>query len=252
MSGAGRIFAGTTGYRDAPKRLRARAAARGRHAAIVDPACTGATARGARPAQTSRRGFDVAVAGIQPTIPIECPYVPGDPPSVSRQTRFEGKIVSVVWETVTLPNGKQPEIEIVRHPGGAAAVALDDKGRVCLLRQYRPVFRDWIWELPAGKLDPGEDALATAQRELIEEAGVKAERWRPLGGVYSSPGVFSETVYLYLAEELTAVPSAAEEHELFEVHWLPLEDALARAADGDINDGKTVAGLFRASRRRKT
>lgn len=170
---------------------------------------------------------------------------------MSRQTRFEGKIVSVLWETVTLPNGKQPEIEIVQHPGGAAAVALDARGRVCLLRQYRPVFADWIWELPAGKLDPGEGPLATAQRELIEEAGVKAERWTALGGVFSSPGVFSETVYLYLAEELKEVPSAAEEHELFEVHWVPLDEALTRAADGDINDGKTVAGIFRASGRRQ-
>lgn len=168
---------------------------------------------------------------------------------MSRQIKFEGKIVSVLWETVTLPNGKQPEIETVQHPGGAAAVALDTQNRICLLRQYRPVFRDWIWELPAGKLDPGEGAFATAQRELIEEAGVKAARWTPLGGVYSSPGVFSETVYLYLAEELTEVPSAAEEHELFEVHWVPLQEALGRATDGDINDGKTVAGIFRASRR---
>lgn len=167
---------------------------------------------------------------------------------MSKQIKFEGKIVSVRWETVELPNGKRPEVEIVQHPGGAAAVALDTKGRVCLLRQYRPVFRDWIWELPAGKLDPGEGPLATAQRELIEEAGVRAERWTPLGHVLSSPGVFSETVYLFVAQNLTAVPSALEEHELFEVHWVPLAEALRRAADGDINDGKTVAGIFRASR----
>lgn len=159
---------------------------------------------------------------------------------------YKGLIVSVTVETVTLPNGKQPRVEIVHHPGGAAAVALDSNRRVCLLRQYRPVFRDWIWELPAGKLDPGEGPLATAQRELIEEAGVQAGQWTDLGGIYSSPGVFSEIVYLYLARDLTAVPAATEEHELLEVHWVPFDEALRRAATGEIADGKTVSGLVRA------
>lgn len=145
-----------------------------------------------------------------------------------------------------LPNGKQAPIEIVHHPGGAAVVALDAEQRVCLLRQFRPVFNDWLWELPAGKLDPGEGPLATAQRELIEEAGRKATRWVPLGVILSSPGVFSEVVHLFLAQELSEVPSANEEHELIEVHWVPLAEAVARAADGDINDAKTVTGLFRA------
>lgn len=159
---------------------------------------------------------------------------------------FKGRIVTVTVETVTMPNGKQPEIEIVHHPGGAAAVALDARQRVCVLRQYRPVFRDWIWELPAGKLDPGEPPLATAQRELMEEAGVRAAQWTDLGGIYSSPGVFGEIVYLYLARELSEAPAATEEHELFEIHWIPLEEALRRAAVGEIKDGKTVSGLFRA------
>lgn len=167
---------------------------------------------------------------------------------MDKTVAFQGRIVSVTVETVTLPNGKRPEIEIVHHPGGAAAVALDTQRRVCLLRQYRPVFRDWIWELPAGKLDPGEAPLATAQRELAEEAGVQAAQWTALGRIFSSPGVFAELVYLYLGQDLTAVAAAIEEHELLEVHWLPFEEALQRAASGAIDDGKTVAGLFRASR----
>ena len=170
---------------------------------------------------------------------------------MSKKIVFEGRIVSLLLETAMLPNGKRAEIEIVQHPGGAAAVALDAERRVCLLRQYRPVFRDWLWELPAGKLDPGEAPLATAQRELIEEAGVKAARWIPLGATYSSPGVFSEVVHLFLAQDLAHVPAAAEEHELLEVHWVPLPQALARAATGDINDAKTVAGLFRTVARLK-
>ncbi len=167
------------------------------------------------------------------------------------QVAFKGRIVKVTLDTVTLPNGKRADIEVVHHPGGAAVVALDAQQRVCLLRQYRPVFRDWIWELPAGKLDPGEGPLATAQRELIEEAGVKAARWTPLGGIMSSPGVFGEVVHLYLAQDLTAVPADTEEHELIEVHWVPLAEAIARASDGDVNDAKTLAGLFRVIGRLK-
>lgn len=167
------------------------------------------------------------------------------------QVAFMGRIVKVTLDTVTLPNGKRADIEVVHHPGGAAVAALDAQQRVCLLRQYRPVFSDWIWELPAGKLDPGEGPLATAQRELIEEAGVKAARWTPLGRIMSSPGVFGEVVHLYLAQDLTAVPANTEEHELIEVHWVPLAEAIARASDGDVNDAKTLAGLFRAIGRLK-
>lgn len=167
------------------------------------------------------------------------------------QVVFKGHIVRVTVGPFDLPNGKQAPIEIVHHPGGAAVVALDAQQRVCLLRQFRPVFNDWLWELPAGKLDPGEAPLTTAQRELIEEAGRKAECWLPLGGVLSSPGVFSEIVHLFLAQELSEVPPANEEHELIEVHWLPLAEAVARASDGNINDAKTVIGLFRASARLK-
>lgn len=160
---------------------------------------------------------------------------------------YRGKIIDLCLEKVALPNGALAELEIVHHPGGAAVVALDAEGRVCLLRQFRHAAGGWLWELPAGKLDAGEPPLTTAQRELQEEAGVRAARWETLGKIVSSPGIFTEVVYLFLARDLGDVPAAAEEHEVFEVHWLPFADALARAQSGEITDAKTLAGLFRAA-----
>lgn len=162
---------------------------------------------------------------------------------------YDGKVVSLAVEQVELPNGEQVELEVVRHPGGAAAVAVDAERRVCLLRQYRHAVGGWLWELPAGKLDPGESPDSTARRELAEEAGVAAASWDALGDVVSSPGVFSEVVHLFLARELTATPAQREHGELFEVCWVPLAEALTRALEGEIRDAKTVIGLVRAATR---
>jgi 8-oxo-dGTP pyrophosphatase MutT (NUDIX family) len=164
----------------------------------------------------------------------------------SKTLVYSGKIVELYLETVRLPNGALAQLEIVRHPGGAAVVALDRDNRVCLLHQYRHAVGGWVWELPAGKLDPGEPPFATAQRELAEEAGVHAARWEPLGKIISSPGVFTEVVHLFLARDLSSVPASAEEHEVFELHWVPLEEALAWAVSGELTDAKTLVGLFRA------
>lgn len=159
---------------------------------------------------------------------------------------YRGKIIELDVEQVELPNGRRAELEIVRHPGGAAVVALDGQGRVCLLRQYRHAVGDWLWELPAGKIDAGEGPDVTACRELQEEAGVRAGHWTPLGRIVSSPGVFTEIVYLYLARDLEPVSVACEDHEVFEVHWFPFEAALQWARDGTLLDGKSVIALLRA------
>ena len=162
------------------------------------------------------------------------------------RTVFRGRVITLNVETVRLPNGHVSELEIIHHPGGAAIVAVDAAARVCLLRQYRHAAGGWIWELPAGKLEPQEPPLSTARRELVEEAGCHAQLWRSLGIYVSSPGVFTETVHLYLAEGLDSVKMELEEGELIEVHWVDLQQACRRAVDGDINDGKTVVGLLRA------
>ena len=160
---------------------------------------------------------------------------------------FRGKVINVTHDQVKLPNGAQAELEVVHHPGGAAAVALDAEGRVCLLRQYRHAAGGWIWELPAGKLEPQEPPETTASRELEEEAGRRAQRWHSLGYILSSPGVFDEKIYLYLARDLSEVSINHEEHESIEVHWVPLDSALDRALSGEIMDAKTVIGLLRAA-----
>lgn len=168
--------------------------------------------------------------------------------NVSKPTRkFQGKVIAVDVEAVRLPNGHFCELEIVRHPGGAAIVALDDRQRVCLLRQYRYVADDWLWELPAGKIDPGEDPLQTAQRELLEETGLKATSWSGLGGILSSPGVFQETIHLYLAQGLSVCEPRHEQAEVMEVHWLDLQEAIDWAKTNQIKDAKSIAGLFRVT-----
>jgi len=160
---------------------------------------------------------------------------------------YRGHIIDLDLETIDLPNGERMELEIVRHPGGAAVVALDEHGQICLLRQYRHLAGGYVWELPAGKLDGGEPPATAAARELLEEAGLEARQWDPLGHEISSPGVFAEVVHLFLARGLASRTAAPERHELIEVHWRALDDALAMAARGEIVDAKTIIGLFRAS-----
>jgi ADP-ribose pyrophosphatase len=166
----------------------------------------------------------------------------------NRQAIYQGRIVDLWLERVTLPNDSRIELELVRHPGGAAIVALDDRNRVCLLRQYRYAVGGYIHELPAGKIDNREPPIETARRELEEEAGMQADDWRSLGKMYSSPGFCDEVIHLYLATNLTPRPIQHEEHEVIEVQWIPIDEALERAANGDIDDAKSMAALFRTAR----
>jgi 8-oxo-dGTP pyrophosphatase MutT (NUDIX family) len=164
----------------------------------------------------------------------------------NQTVHFRGRVITVTTDDVVLPNGHRATLEVVHHPGGAAAVALDSQRRVCLLRQYRYVAGGWIWELPAGKLEPNEPPLETAKRELIEEAGVSASHWVSLGTALSSPGVFGEVLHLFYATELTPAAAAHEHSEIIEVHWIALTDAYEWAMSGRILDAKTIIGLARA------
>jgi ADP-ribose pyrophosphatase len=160
--------------------------------------------------------------------------------------QFRGRVITVTTDEVVLPNGHRALLEVVHHPGGAAVVALDSKRHVCLLKQYRYVADGWIWELPAGKLEPNEPPLETAKRELIEEAGVSATHWESLGTALSSPGVFGEVLHLFQATQIEPSTAAHEHSEVIEVHWIPFSEAYRWAIDGTIRDAKTVIGLARA------
>lgn len=166
--------------------------------------------------------------------------------SQSRKQLYQGRIINLDLERVTLPNGVQVEMEIVRHPGGAAVVAIDEHQNTCLLRQYRYACDGWVWELPAGKIDNNEEPLLTAQRELQEEAGRTATEWHSLGHIISSPGVFTEVVHCYLATGLSVCETGHEPEELIEMHWMPFAEAYQWAIDNRIHDAKTIIGLCRA------
>lgn len=165
---------------------------------------------------------------------------------IDRRTVFQGRVITVNVETVRLPNGHEVPLEIIHHPGGAAVAAVDAARRICLLRQFRHAAGGFIWELPAGRLEPHEPPLETARRELIEEAGMRAASWESLGECVSSPGVFTEVIHLFLARDLAPAQSQPEDSEVFEVHWLPLETVRRQALDGELRDGKTVIGVLRA------
>lgn len=157
---------------------------------------------------------------------------------------FRGRVLTLNLERVRLPNGQVAELEIAHHPGGAAVVAIDAEGRVCLLRQFRHAAGGWLTELPAGKLDGGEPPLDCARRELAEEAGVSARRWEKLGEFFSSPGVLTEVIHLFLAQDLEPVDASPEDHEVLEVTWVPLRDAVDLAASGRLQDAKSLIGLL--------
>jgi 8-oxo-dGTP pyrophosphatase MutT (NUDIX family) len=166
-----------------------------------------------------------------------------------KKSVFRGRVIELTLETVKLPNGHEAELEIIHHPGGATVVALDAENRVCILHQFRHAAGGYIWELPAGKIDNREPPLQTAQRELEEEAGHRAERWDSLGSYVSSPGVLTEVIHLFLARDLLTVEARPEQHEVFEVQWRPFKEVLEMADSGELHDGKSLVALYRAARR---
>lgn len=164
--------------------------------------------------------------------------------TVKIQAIYKGKIIQLNHEMVTLPDGREVDLEIVHHPGGVVILAEDAKGRFCLIRQYRHAVGGWIWEFPAGKLEPNEPPAITAQRELLEEAGVVASKWQRLGETVTSPGILTEIVHIYHAKELEYQSTAHEAGELIEVHWLEPDEIKSMAREGILKDAKSLVGLY--------
>lgn len=161
---------------------------------------------------------------------------------------FEGRVFTVEVHDVRLSDGRMAKREIVRHSGGACIVAIDSQDQVYLVRQFRKPYDAVLLELPAGKLEPGEDPLVCATRELQEETGMKADLIEWLATVYPSPGYCSETLTIFLATGLTYGQSNLDDGEFLSVHPYPLAEALDMIDRGEICDAKTQVGLLRAAR----
>jgi ADP-ribose pyrophosphatase len=166
----------------------------------------------------------------------------------NRSILFQGLVVNIEQMDVLIGDQGWYTYQIVRHPGGAAVLPLHEDGTVTLIRQLRPAFGDFMLELPAGRLSPGEDPKLCAERELMEETGLKAEKIHSLGLVHPSPGVFDETIHLYLATGLSQGEAAPEDYEEIFCTKVPFEEAMNMAVDGRITDGKTITALLRAQR----
>ncbi len=167
------------------------------------------------------------------------------------QTVFEGRIIRVRKDQVTMPGGTTSQRDVVVHPGAVGAVALDGRDRVLLVNQYRHPVRRRLDELPAGLLDqPDEPALEAAQRELMEEAGLAADTWHVLVDTLTSPGMSDEAIRIFLARDVREVDRDVQEHEELDMtsSWLELDEAVRRVLAGELENGMAAVGLLAADR----
>ena len=164
---------------------------------------------------------------------------------------FQGRVISVRKDIVTMPGDTTSQRDVVVHPGAVGVVALDGEGRILLVNQYRHPVRRRLDELPAGLLDvAGEPSLTGAQRELREEAGLAADTWHVLVDALTSPGMTDEAIRLYLARDVRTVDRDVQEHEEADMTtaWVPLEDAVRRVLAGEIENAMACLGILAADR----
>lgn len=167
---------------------------------------------------------------------------------LSSTESFKGRIFSVTVDRVTMPNGRTVTLDMVRHPGSVVLIPMQDDGRIVLIRQYRYALDRWIWELPAGSLDPGEDAATAAARECEEEIGLVPGRVEFVGAWYPTPGFCTEVMNYYRVSDLRErgaddPPAHKDDDEDIRVHVFALDEARAMVRRGDIVDLKTAWGL---------
>ena len=160
---------------------------------------------------------------------------------------YAGRVFNLVKENYTLDNGVTSEMDFVQHPGAAAMVPMLNQTEVILIKQYRHAIREFIWEIPAGTLDPLESPINCAKRELVEEIGYLAHDWHQLGTITPLPGYSNERIHIFLASDLKPAEQHLDEDEMINVKVVKFDEALKMILAGEISDGKTISGLFLAS-----
>jgi ADP-ribose pyrophosphatase len=161
---------------------------------------------------------------------------------------YRGRTFNVDIDQVRLPGGVEAELELVHHRGAAAVVPVLEDGTVLLVRQYRYATGGWLLEIPAGKLDGGESPETCAGREAEEEVGYRPTRLEPLGWIWSSPGFADEKIWLFLATGLQEAKQELEHDEVLHIERMPFDEAVEKAARGEIHDAKSAVALMRAGR----
>lgn len=165
--------------------------------------------------------------------------------TVSSEKKFEGRIITVKLDKVEMPDGSLSSREIVEHPGGVGIVAITDNDEVIMVKQYRKPLEKAIYEIPAGKLDKGEEHRDCGIRELEEETGLRANSFEYLGFIYPSPGFTDEVTHVYLAKGLERGEAHPDDDEFLDVERIPLSKAVEMVMSNEINDAKTVFGILK-------
>ncbi len=160
-----------------------------------------------------------------------------------KKTIYKGKIIELSVETVTLPNGAMADLEVIAHPGAAAVVPMKDDRTVVMVRQYRHAVGSFIYEIPAGKLHPGEDPRDCAVREVEEETGYKVRRLEPLLSFLTTPGFTNEIIHIFVGRDLASGTQNLDADEALDVIEMPLAQAMSLIKDGVVKDAKTIIGL---------